>query len=105
MKKCDELRIGESCLNRAAADEIIFVLRAHDPTAAQTVRLWAAMNNDWRTPEKINDALDCAAAMDAWRAQHTPAAVEVKAERRARVEDDRRSDYGGVPNYSGGPAR
>jgi hypothetical protein len=40
MKKCDELSDPNSCLNRAADDEIIFVLRAHDVAFSDTLRSW-----------------------------------------------------------------
>lgn len=40
MLKRDELANPDSCLNRAADDEMIFVLRSHDVTFSETVRGW-----------------------------------------------------------------
>jgi hypothetical protein len=39
--KRDEIANPNSCLNKAADDEPIFVLRANDPVAAAIVRIWA----------------------------------------------------------------
>ena len=41
MIKREELTNPSSCLNRAADDEPIFVLRAHDQCAVATVLAWA----------------------------------------------------------------
>ena len=41
MIKANEIADPSSCLNRAAEDEPIFVLRAHDELAAGVVRHWA----------------------------------------------------------------
>jgi hypothetical protein len=43
MKKHLELRDPRSCLNRAAEDEPIFVLRANDKLAPHLVKLWAGL--------------------------------------------------------------
>jgi hypothetical protein len=62
----------ESCLNRAAADEPIFVLRAHDPLAADTVRRWSfarALAKGFNDPAAL-EAADVADAMDKWRKVH-----------------------------------
>lgn len=42
MIKAHELALSTSCLNKAHADEPLFVLRAHDPLFGAIVRLWAA---------------------------------------------------------------
>lgn len=65
--KAKALRNPASCLNKAAPDEPVFVLRARDPLAAQAVRLWAAMAAGVHEPEKCASALDIAVEMDAWR--------------------------------------
>jgi hypothetical protein len=77
MIKRDELSIGTSCLSRAAHDEPIFVLRANDPLAAQTVRQWARdyryakTDANGRTTDqqhtKYLEANALADQMDAWR--------------------------------------
>lgn len=70
MLKKDELLEPSSCLNRASAEEPIFVLRANDPLAAQTVRLWAAMSTGRSSEEKVAQALQEAERMEEWnRAQ------------------------------------
>jgi hypothetical protein len=72
--KASNLRDPASCLNKAAPDEPLFVLRAKDPTAAQTVRLWAEMNEGTQPPEKIRSAIEIAAYMDKWRKDREPKA-------------------------------
>lgn len=67
MVKADELRNPTSCLNRAEANEPVFVLRAKDPIAAQTVRLWAAMASGMHEQDKQHEAKALADQMDAWR--------------------------------------
>lgn len=67
MKKCDEMREPKSCLNKAAANEPLFVLRGKDPVGAATVRHWATMAEGIHEPEKIQEALKLADQMDAWR--------------------------------------
>ena len=71
MTKAEELRNPHGCLNKAASDEPVFVLRAKDPIAAQVVRLWATMAERDHSADKCDGALAIAAAMDEWRAQHT----------------------------------
>ena len=70
-----ELADPNSCLNRAADDEPIFVLRAKDPLAAKSVEDWAAravlsgLHDD-----KAKAAYRFAQAMRAWRLEHFPGA-------------------------------
>jgi hypothetical protein len=66
MLKKDELFHPRSCLNKAAPDEPVFVLRARDPLAAATVRLWAAMATGRHEDEKVHTALESADEMEAW---------------------------------------
>lgn len=70
--KQDNLRDPGSCLNKASADEPIFVLRGNDPLAAQTVRLWAEMAVGHRDAEKIEDALRVADDLRDWYMAHNP---------------------------------
>jgi len=72
MLKQMELANPTSCLNKAAPDEPVFVLRAKDALAAQTVRLWAAMAFERHEPEKLKEALDLADRMDKWRQERQP---------------------------------
>lgn len=65
-----------SCLNKAALDEPIFILRANDATSAPTIIAWAARylhsKGGWQQMSmtqraKYNEALAVAASMDEWR--------------------------------------
>lgn len=66
--KRDEIADPNSCLNHAADDEPIFVLRAKDPLAAKLVEEWAArailggLHED-----KVHAAYRFAQTMKAWR--------------------------------------
>jgi hypothetical protein len=49
------------------ADEPVFILRAQDKVAAETVRIWANLNEDaGGDPELSRLARNHAIAMDAW---------------------------------------
>lgn len=72
MEKRFELSNEKSCLNKAAPTEPIFVLRAHDPLAAQAVRLWAAMASGVHEDSKIQEATILAAEMDSWLSAQPP---------------------------------
>lgn len=76
MRKRDELANPNSCLNRAADDEPVFVLRANDRVAPSTIRAWAngyAFEKGGlgkmkpREIEKYNEALQAANDMENWR--------------------------------------
>lgn len=79
MIKNEELANPESCLNRAATDEPIFVLRANDPLAPIIVRYWAEHYIASKTDShgqcppkqayKYHEALRSASLMDAWTAE------------------------------------
>ncbi|KKN34267.1 hypothetical protein LCGC14_0795660 [marine sediment metagenome] len=63
-----EERAGKGCLGRAADDEPVFVLVAHDQVAAETVRDWAGRaQRAGVRDEKIKAAMEHANTMDAWR--------------------------------------
>ena len=78
MRKRDELSDPNSCLNKAADDEPVFVLRAHDASAPDAIRAWvdSVEFHDYHlrgmTPvppllrAKLDDAEQCAQAMEAW---------------------------------------
>jgi hypothetical protein len=70
--KRDELKSPTSCLNKAGPEEPVFVLRAKDALAAQTVRHWATMAHDEHEPAKLQEALKLADEMDAWRRKNAP---------------------------------
>lgn len=77
--KREELANPESCLNKAAPEEPIFVLRANDPVAAQVVRYWASCYVDHKREyntdgiltnkqlSKAQEARGLANEMDSWR--------------------------------------
>lgn len=69
MIKLDEIYSPLSCLNRAADDEPVFVLRANDPAAADTIRWWATRAYGIHELEKRRDAMECANQMEIWRDQ------------------------------------
>lgn len=61
------LKHNDSCLAKAADDEPLFVLRAHDKLAPNTVRVWAMMARAQGTPsEKVREAMDLADDMEDW---------------------------------------
>lgn len=77
--KQEELQSTTGCLAKAAYDEPIFILRAHDKLAPQAVRNWADSlylavmptsdpnNVVWK---KINEARALADRMEAWQREH-----------------------------------
>lgn len=71
MRKELEQGMPDSCFNKAADAELIFVLRAKDPAASDTVRYWAnrrvELGLNLPTDDKIATALAEADAMDVQR--------------------------------------
>ncbi len=66
MTKAEELK-AQGCLNKAADDEPIFVLRAQDRFAPGIVREWARRAGDEGTSnEKVDAAYDLASQMEEW---------------------------------------
>lgn len=59
--KAEVIADQNSCLNKAAPHEPIFVLRAKDPIAVKCIRYWATLATGIHEPEKTKQALDCAA--------------------------------------------
>lgn len=57
-----------SCLNKADADEPVFILRAKDPVAPMVVRLWASLSQQLQAHEKhkASGAYLVATEMEAW---------------------------------------
>ena len=71
MRKKEEIADPNSCLNRAADDEILFVLRSKDATAPMVIRFWVEARiqmglNRFDDP-KLTEALVCANRMDTER--------------------------------------
>lgn len=94
MLKCQELKDSQSCLNKAGAAEPIFVIRAKDLLAAQTVRLWASMAVGEHEKEKVASALELADQMEKWRAANVP-----HMERAACEEGQGTERRGNLPLY------
>ena len=70
MKKHEELTSVNSCLNKAADDEPLFVLRATDPAAPAAIRAWIeeriAIGKNTRSDEKTVSAAAMADDMQAY---------------------------------------
>jgi hypothetical protein len=65
------LKHKDSCLEKAAPDEPIFVLRASDKLAPVVVRIWSLLAATWGTPfAKTSEARSCAQAMEDWQKQN-----------------------------------
>jgi len=69
MLKKQELSVPNSCLNKADANEPIFVIRAKDPLAAMLIRHWATMAEGVHEEEKVLEARSLANAIEEWRMQ------------------------------------
>lgn len=55
-----------TCLEKAADEEPIFVLRAQDASAAKVIRYWAYLNSDTLQAEKYVEAIKCAEEFENW---------------------------------------
>ena len=68
MLKKDEVTYPNSCLNKAADGEMIFVLREKDAAMAGTIRDWVErrlrLGLNQREDRKIMDALDMVAYLE-----------------------------------------
>lgn len=69
MKKRDELNDPNSCLSKAADDEILFVLLERDNAAPVAIRAWIAerirLGKNQPGDAKLIEAEECACAMAA----------------------------------------
>lgn len=69
----DELTAPDSTINKAAADEPVFVLRARDLVAAMTVEYWEFCARNRGTPgDKLERADRQRRAMEAWLEKRLP---------------------------------
>lgn len=72
--KAELLADPDSCLNRSADDEPVFLLCARDLFAPGAVEAWAGLSTGYRTAERVAQAREVGAAMLAWwRAANAPA--------------------------------
>lgn len=61
----------DECLAKVAPDEPIFVLRAKDRTAPNTVRFWTSLQLGRKAPKsKLLEAEILAKKMEAWQKAH-----------------------------------
>ena len=73
MRKRDELSDPQSCINKAASSEPIFVLRGQDMLAPAVVELWARLAQlHGANPDKVREAMNCAALMAKWEKRKFP---------------------------------
>jgi hypothetical protein len=63
--KSTHTKLNNPCLQKAADDEPIFVLRASDKSAPQVIGYWIQLNLT-ASNEKLRDAVDVAKEMEAW---------------------------------------
>ena len=88
MLKKDELANRNSCINRAAPDEPVFVLRANDRIAPSIVRDWASRYLDTKMAEqkgivtdaqlrKYHEAFTLAGQMVEWQIRHPKPPTEL----------------------------
>lgn len=72
MIKREELLNPKSCMSRAAADEMTFVLLARDEAAPTAIRIWVEerirRGKNGRSDSQITEALECASEMERQRA-------------------------------------
>lgn len=71
MIKRDELTNPQSCMNRAADDEMTFVLLARDSAAPHAIRCWVAerigQGKNTADDPQIVEAMECARRMEQQR--------------------------------------
>ena len=72
MNKMQNLSNRTSCLNKAGAEEPLFILRAKDPQAPMAIRHWVTMSSLTQQTYKLQEALQLADRMDAWRVANFP---------------------------------
>ncbi|WP_460675338.1 hypothetical protein [Larkinella ripae] len=59
-------KTNDSCLEKAAIDEPIFVLRAQDISSPKVILHWIAKNFETCPDEKLRDAFEHCIAMKNW---------------------------------------
>lgn len=72
MIKREEIANPNSCLNKAAEDEPLFVFRAHDATSDLVVAYWLQLNQDTLAPEKAAHAVGWIKQAQAWPDRKRP---------------------------------
>lgn len=69
MLKKQELSVPNSCLNKAASSEPIFVIRGKDILAPMLIRHWATMAEGVHEAEKVHEARGLADEIERWQSQ------------------------------------
>lgn len=71
MRRREEMRSDDSCLNRASPDEMIFVLLGRDAAAPATIKFWAEervrLGKNAPGDAQLVEALECAIVMESER--------------------------------------
>jgi len=90
-------------ISSVPADEPLFILRAQDPAAAETVRAWCTIAKVHGVPSAVlEQALAQADAMDLWQTKKTPRADHLNEHERKQLEyeHDRRAWNASEPTPS-----
>lgn len=59
-------KANDKCLEKAADNEMLFVLRAQDKSAPKVVLHWIAKNFENASEEKLREAFEAAMQMKRW---------------------------------------
>lgn len=59
-------KANDKCLEKAADNEMLFVLRAQDKSSPKVVLHWIAKNFENASEEKLREAFECALHMRKW---------------------------------------
>jgi len=62
----------DKCIEKAADNEMLFVLRAQDKTAPKTVLYWMAENFENLSEDKLREAWLCVLEMKRWPNRKIP---------------------------------
>ncbi len=80
MRKFDEITQQNSCLNRAAPDEPLFVLLGRDPAAPSIIRAWVGerlrLGKNGPGDEQVVEAESAAQAMEEWAMKRKEKSIE-----------------------------
>lgn len=63
---------NDSCLSKAADNEMLFVLRTQDVTAPKIVLTWMAENFNNTSEDKLREAFEAALEMKRWHNRRLP---------------------------------
>ena len=72
MTKRELLDNPNSCLNKAADDEPVFLLRAQDIWAPEAIKYWASLAKNTIGMDKFKESIGCAFMMESWPNRKMP---------------------------------